>query len=144
MWSYVFVGILFAAFTVWFVASWWRDGREVEAEARAVFEDIRQRKHHPLSGLNEREFIALYSRANRSGSPVYIVVFLAFAAAGSVLALALMSLVRQYLYLGPWVWGFQTFFALILSWVAAFAATLKLYHARKPGPREEAFRRSRF
>lgn len=141
MWSYVFVAVLFAACAVWFIVSWWRDRHEVEAEARAVFKDIKEQKHHPLSGLDQRDFIRLYSRVHRSGSPVYIVLFLAFASAGTVLALALMSLVRQYLYLGPLVWGFQAFFVLILSWVAAFAVTLKLYHARKPGALEDEFRR---
>lgn len=142
MWAYAFVTALFVAFLGWVIVSWWRDARALNSDARAIFGDIRGKDGHPLRELTEADFVALYSRVHRVRRPAYVALFVALALAGSVTVLALMALVRQYMYMGPLVWGFQTFFALILFWVIAVAITLKIYHARKPGTLEEEFRRS--
>ncbi len=143
MWAYAFVFALIIAFLGWVIVSWWRDAQAVKSDARAIFGDIRGEDDHPLRDLTETAFIALYSRVHRVRRPAYVALFIALALAGSVAALMLMALVRQYMFMGPLLWGFQTFFALILFWVIALAITLKIYHARKPGTLEEEHRRSR-
>jgi|ETNmetMinimDraft_35_1059890.scaffolds.fasta_scaffold135489_2 hypothetical protein len=142
MWSYAFVSILFCSFVVLFIVSWWRGTLNVRADARTIYNDVKEQKDHPFSAMGQGEFVALYARVNRIYWPAYVFLFFALAAIGSVLALVLMSFVRQYFYYGPLVWGFQTFFSLILFWVFALAIALKVYHAHKPGTLEDEFRRS--
>ena len=143
MWSYVFVIALMVAFIGWFIFTWHRDARELKTDARAMHSDIESQTAHPMKGMQKKDFVALYSRVHRVRRPAYLILFFALAAIGTVPTLMLMSVVREYFYYGPIIWGFQTFFALILFWVAALAITLRIYHARKPGTLEEEFRRSR-
>lgn len=131
----------------WLAMSWRRDVLDLELSADTAYADLQKtavskdasQAMVAMAALSAEDFKTLYRRVHRVRRQKYVLFFLVIALGATVPTLAIGSLIREFLYLGPLVWGFQIFFLLIFCWVAAVWVTLRIFHKRKPGTLESEF-----
>lgn len=103
---------------------------------------------HDITALDEDAFVAYFEWLRIRRFWLYLVLFFVVATVETLTALALLGVLHEVYYPGPWLWGFIAVFVLTVGWTACVWLTLWLHGKgldgallsslkRWPGPRLE-------